>query len=48
MQEVMGVQYPEDEDEFQEALQNGVELCNLANRIRPDSIKRVRCCSWCV
>ena len=41
MQEVMGKQYPDDEDEFQELLQNGVELCNLANTILPDSIKRV-------
>ena len=41
MQEVMGEQYPDDEDEFQNALQNGVVLCNLANKIRPNSIRRV-------
>ena len=41
MQEVMGKQYPDDEDEFQELLQNGVELCNLANTIIPESVKRV-------
>lgn len=41
MQEVMGEQYPDDEEEFQSALQNGVVLCHLANKIRPNSIKRV-------
>ena len=41
MQEVMGEQFPDDEEEFQNALQNGVVLCNLANKIRPNSIKNV-------
>lgn len=41
MQEVMGEQFPDDEEEFQNALQNGVVLCNLANKIRPNSIKKV-------
>lgn len=41
MQEVMEEQYPDDEEEFQNALQNGVVLCNLANKIRPNSIRKV-------
>ena len=41
MQEVMGEQFPDDEEEFQNALQNGVVLCNLANKIRPNSINKV-------
>lgn len=41
MQEVMGEQFPDEEEAFQNALQNGVVLCQLANKIRPNSIKRV-------
>ena len=40
-QEVMGEQFPDEEEAFQNALQNGVVLCQLANKIRPNSIKRV-------
>ncbi|OAO14847.1 LIM-type zinc finger-containing protein [Blastocystis sp. ATCC 50177/Nand II] len=41
MQEVMGEQFPDEEEAFQNALQNGVVLCQLANKIRPNSIKRI-------
>lgn len=41
MQEVMGEQFPDDEEEFQNALQNGVVICHLANKIKPNSIKKV-------
>ena len=30
-----------EKEEFQNALQNGVVLCNLANKIRPNSIRKV-------
>ena len=46
MQEVMGEQFPDDEEEFQEALRNGVVVCNFANKIKPDSIRKV-CCARC-
>lgn len=41
MQEVMGEQFPDDEEEFQNALQNGEVICRLANKIRPNSIRKV-------
>jgi singapore isolate B (sub-type 7) whole genome shotgun sequence assembly, scaffold_23 len=41
MQEVMGEQFPDDEEEFQNALQNGEVICHLANTIKPNSIRRV-------
>lgn len=41
MQEVMGEQFPDDEEEFQNALQNGEVICHLANTIKPNSIRRI-------
>lgn len=37
----MGEQFPDDEEEFQNALQNGEVICHLANTIKPNSIRRV-------
>lgn len=42
MQEVMGEQFPDDEEEFQNALRNGEVICRLANIIRPGSVRKVR------
>ena len=41
MQEVMGEQFPDDEEEFQNALRNGEVICRLANIIRPGSVRKV-------
>ena len=37
----MGEQFPDDEEEFQNTLQNGEVICHLANTIKPNSIRRV-------
>ena len=37
----MGEQFPDDEEEFQNALRNGEVICRLANIIRPGSVRKV-------